>query len=57
MESLQVLKLIFELYLSQFEVQNSIFDTKKMQKNKLSNAFKALQNESLNVLNQFLEQS
>ena len=26
-----------------------------MQKNKLSNAFKALQNESLNVLNQFLE--
>ena len=41
--------------MSQFEVQNSIFDTKKNCKKKHSNAFKALQNESLKVLNQFLE--
>ena len=51
MESLQVLKLIFEsIWGSKFDFRHQ----KKKQKHKLSNAFKALQNESLNVLNQFL---
>ena len=52
MESLQVLKLIFEsIWGSKFDFRHQ----KKIAKEKLSNAFKALQNESLKVLNQCLE--
>ena len=50
-ESLQVLKPIFEsIWGSKFDFRHQ----KKMKK-KTSNALKALQNESLKVLNQFLE--